>query len=90
MRALEICCVAEQIRNHHTSGYSLTTTILLLFNIMEHVQPRELHTDVGSQGVNALIGQMSNDTDRFTAATAIPPVNNTIGLHFLSRGNLFV
>jgi hypothetical protein len=90
MRALEICCVAEQIRNHHTSGYSLTTTILLLFNIMEHVQPRELHTDVGSQGMNALIGETSNGTDRFTAATEMPPVNNTIGLYLLSRGSLFV
>jgi hypothetical protein len=85
-----MCCVAEQIRHHHTSGYSLKITTLLLFSIMEHVQPRELHTAVGSQGVNALIGQTPNDTDRFTAATAIPPVNNTTGLHFPSRGNLFV
>ena len=63
---------------------------------MEYVQPRQLHTAVGPQGVNALPGPTSNGTDRLTAATKIPhwspslqevsPVNNKIGLRFRSRG----
>ena len=80
----------SNIKHHHTSGCSLTITTLLLSNIMEHERSHELHTSVGSQGVNVAAGQTSNDTDRSTAATEIPPVNNTIGLHFPSRGNLFV
>lgn len=96
----EMCCVAEQNKHHHTSGCSFKITFSLLFSIMEHVQTRELHTAVGSQGVKALVGQTSNDTDRFMAATEIPhwspslrevpQVNNTIGLYFPSKGNLFV
>ena len=84
----ELCSRAKQ-----TPSYTRLLTysnILLLFNIMEHINPRELHTANGQQGVNALVGQRANDADRLTAATKVSPVDNTIGLQFPSRGDLFV